>query len=417
MSAVNQVDTIVVGAGISGLVCAHELAKAGLQCLVLEASDQVGGRIATDQCEGFLLDRGFQVFLTAYPEASRVLDYAALELGRFEPGALIRHKGKFHRFSDPWRRPQHFWSTATAPIGSLFDKLRIARFRSNSSRGSIEDLYARPEQTTLELLQSQGFTAEITDRFFRPFLGGVFLDHDLSTSSRMCEFVFRMFSQGEVTLPANGMRALPRQLAEQLPTDSLRTDCPVDSLKPGSVILKTGEQIDAQQIVLATDATTASRLLGQQDGKPGRQTLCIYFAADQPPLEEPILVLNGDGHGPINSLCVPSQVVAGYAPAGQSLISVSVGNRYDPGSVVEQVREQLLEWYGPKVEGWRHLRTYEIEYALPDQTPPALDPVVKSPLVSKGLYRCGDYCDTASINGAMAAGRRAAEMILSELGQ
>ncbi len=403
-------DVIIIGAGVSGLVCARRLSDRGVACQVLEASDEVGGRVRTDEVDGFLLDRGFQVFLTAYPEAQAVLDYQRLRLHRFAPGALIRWGGRFHRLEDPWRNPRHILATALSPAATLSDKLRIAGFRAHTTRGSLEDLYNRPEQTTIELLRERGFSDVVIRRFFRPFLGGVFLDPDLQTSSRLCEFVFRMFSLGDATLPSAGMGAIPRQLASQLPAGAVRLNCRVDRFEGHDVILASGERLSSRIVVVATEAPLARQLLGDHYPADGRGVTCLYFAADQPPVREPTLVLNGEGEGPINNLCVPSQVTASYAPPGQSLISVTVlGADHAADVLMERVQRQLQDWYGPAVAAWRHLRSNVIKYALPQQSPPALKPVAKSANVRDGVVMCGDHCDTASINGAMASGRRAAD--------
>ena len=406
----------MIGGGLAGLVCASNLHKLGISCQLLEASDQIGGRVRTDEVDGFLLDRGFQVFLTAYPEALATLDYEQLELCRFEPGAMIRYHGKFHRFSDPWRRPQHAISTALSPAGTLADKFRIASFRKHTTRGQLEDIYNRAEQTTIALLRQRGFSDVVIERFFRPFLGGVFLDGDLHTSSRMCEFVFRMFSQGDAALPARGMGEIPRQLARHLPPDVVRTNTAVESIEHTNVILSSGERLSARAVIVATPAPIARRLLGDPHPADGRSVSCLYFAAPQPPLKESILVLNGDGKGPINNLCVPSQVSSKYAPNGQSLVSVTVlGQDSDEQRLLEQVHAQLQEWFGTTAETWRHLKTYSISYALPAQSPPALQPVAKSTRHGEGVFVCGDHCDTGSINGAMASGRRAAEAVIEML--
>jgi phytoene dehydrogenase-like protein len=395
----------IIGGGLAGLCCARRLNESGVSFQLLEASDDVGGRARTDEVDGFLLDRGFQVLLTAYPEAQEVLDYDALNLARFAPGALVRYRGKFHRFADPWRSPRHVIATAISPIGTLLDKLRVARLRSRVCRGALDGLLERPETTTIDALRDAGFSAQIIEPFFRPFLGGVFLDHELVTSSRMFEFVFRMFASGEATLPSQGMGAIARQLADQLPEASLRTGASVESLDGTTVRLTTGEVLEAGAVVVACEAPGAAKLLGDTSPPSGQSVTCLYFAADRPPVAERILVLNGDGDGPVNNLCVPSKVAPTYAPENQSLVSVTVLGT-PSGDVEAEVREQLQNWFGAEDR---------IPYALPSQIPPALSPVAKSVARGNDIFLCGDYLDTASIQGAMISGRRAAESVLSSI--
>ncbi len=410
-------ETIIVGGGLAGLSCAQRLNEAGKSTQILEASDQVGGRARTDKVDGFLLDRGFQVLLTAYPAAKRLLDYEKLDLRRFEPGALVRYQGKFHRFADPWRRPRHFLATALSPIATIGDKLRVARLKRRVCHGSLEQLYQLPETTTDARLRDEGFSNRIIEHFFRPFLGGVFLEAELQTSSRMFDFVFRMFAEGEAALPAQGMGQMARQVSDTLPAETIKTNARVKNIVKNLVKLESGEALTAENIVVASDAPAAARMLGDRSLTNWHQVTCVYFAADQPPIEEPILVLNGEKAGPINNLCVPSQVAQSYAPNGQSLVSVSVlgiHNSGADGSMLNRVVQQLVEWFGDGVKDWRHLKTYEIPLALPDQSPPALTPVSKPSKREEGIYLCGDYLDTASIQGAIVSGQRAADCILNQ---
>ncbi len=317
------VDVLIVGAGLAGLTCARQLQAEGVSCLVLEAADAVGGRIRTDQVDGYLLDRGFQVFLSSYPEPKRWLDLERLQLKRFASGARVRYRGRFYDLADPWRRPWTALGSLVSPIGTLTDKLRIARLRSISKRGSYEERMQDPEVTSHEYLKQLGFSRSMIDNFLRPFLGGIFLDRELNTSSRMLNFVFRMFSTGDACLPANGMQSIPEQLASSLWPGTIRLNAPVAEIRPRSVTLQSGEKLMAFRIVVATEAPTAKRLLSMSGETKGRGVRCLYFAAEQAPFTEPILVLNGDGLGPINNLCVPSNVCASYAPPKQSLISVT----------------------------------------------------------------------------------------------
>ncbi len=415
MSA-SKPDVIVVGAGLAGLACALRLHEAGAAVRVLEASVGVGGRVRTDVVDGFRLDRGFQVLLTAYPETRRILDYAALDLRAFLPGALIRRAGRFHELSDPWRRPDRALRSLTAGVGTLLDRVRMARFRGRVRRGSLEDLFRRPETSAMERLQAEGFSAGMIEAFFRPFFGGILLDRSLSASSRMLEFVFRMMAEGDVAVPAGGMGAIPEQMAGRLPEGTVRLGSRVAGVSPREVRLESGETMAADAVVVATEGPEAARLLGLP--APGsRPVTCLYFAAERAPVEEPILVLDGDGAGPVNNLCFPSQLAPSYAPPGATLVSASVvgGAASDAGddALEAAVRAQMEAWFGPEVRDWRHLRTDHVRHAQPEQRPGALEPVERPVRLESGLFVCGDHRDTASLHGAMRSGRRAAEAVLA----
>lgn len=440
-----EIDAVIVGAGLAGLCCAREIHQRGGRFLLVDAADRVGGRVRTDIVDGFRLDRGFQVLLTSYPEVRRVLDLEKLRLSPFRPGAFVRCNGRFYEMADPWRRPVAAVKSLWSPIGTLSDKLRVAKLRNDSMRGTIEERWNDTETSTLELLRGYGFSPSMIDRFFKPFLGGIFLDPSLTTSSRMLRFVFRMFSTGDACLPAEGMEAIPKQLASELPPGSIRTQTTVAQVLPGSpstVVLSTGESIQSKAVVIATDGPTASALLGKPKTQSGQSVTCMYFSAPSSPVDRPILVLNGDGGGPINNLCVPTDVTESYGglqselrnhdkaaskPNGgnssnnsmehnRSLISVTTLNvAEDPERLRAAVVEQLTRWYGEIVSKWKHLKTYNIPYALPTQFPSSLTPPQRTVRVQPSLYVCGDHVDNASINGAMVSGYRAADALMQEI--
>jgi len=410
-------DVLIIGGGLAGLCCALQLHQSGISFQVLEGSDGVGGRVRTDKVEGFLLDRGFQVLLTAYPEARRVLDYDALQLRPFYPGALIRYKKSFYRFADPWRHPIDGMMGLLSPIGSFSDKLRVRKLRQQVLTGSLQDLYNRPETTTLQALRNLGFSENMIDRFFKPFIGGVFFDSNLGVSSRMFEFGFRMFSMGDTALPSNGMGAIPEQIAARLPEGTVRTEVWVESIQEDGVTLKSGEKIKAQAVVLATEGPEAGRLLGDKEKPGSRSVSCIYYESDNPPVSEPLLILNGEGKGPVNSLCCPSSVAPNYAPKGKCLVSVTViGNPDQTDQQLEMsVRAQLTEWFGRGVSAWRVLKTCRIHHALPLQVPPVSDPTSGSHRIRPGLFVGGEYHRAASIQWAMVSGRQAGEAVIDWL--
>lgn len=408
-------DVIVIGAGLAGLCCARGLREAGVDVLVLEASDDVGGRVRTDRVDGFVLDRGFQVLLTEYPEAQAVLDYNQLNLSAFYAGALVRFGGKFRRAADPWRHPIDASRSLFGPIGTLADKLHVARLRSRVIKPKLPALFAAPDVPSDKFLRLFGFSPKMVDRFFRPFFSGVFLEFQLQTSSRMLQFVYRMFATGDAALPAEGMGAIPRQLASSLPADRVRTRTEVAQIEGTTVVTALGERLRARAVVIATDAHAAAKLLGHVVPPPTRSVTCLYFAADKPPLHEPIIVMDADRLGPVNNLCVPSNVARSYAPPGASLISATclgIPEAAD-ADLAGRVRNQLRDWFGPAVNGWRHLRSYRIAHALPI-IEPQWEPEPKRADGQPGVYMCGDHCANASIQGAMASGRRMAEALIQK---
>jgi hypothetical protein len=317
--------------------------------------------------------------------------------------------------ADPTREPEEVFSTLLAPVTTFADKLRVLRLRERVCGPSLQQVLAHPETTTLQRLRELQFSDRIIFEFFRPFLGGIFLETGLVTSSRKFEFVFRMFSLGYAALPAAGIGAIPQQMAQRLRPGFLRTQGRVIGIDSSGVSLASGERIDCRKVVIATDKSEALRLLQRPSQHRTTAVTCLYYSAPQSPVKGPWLVLNGDGSGPINNLCVPTELHRSYAPQGLSLISVSVihpayRSRPDLESLV---RDQLTGWYGSPVSRWRHLRTCEIDCALPLQAPPALTPVEKPVKLTEGLFWCGDHAGIVSIEGAIESGIRAAEAVSS----
>ncbi|MEY5010396.1 MAG: hypothetical protein RLZZ253_1535 [Verrucomicrobiota bacterium] len=412
MSAAEKM-VLIVGGGLAGLACAVRLHAAGVRPLIFEGSDGVGGRVRTDPLDGFLLDRGFQVFLDAYPEAGELLDKESLDLRAFRPGALIHQTSGMERVMDVFREPRHLLESALSPVGSFADKLRVAGLRLRLMGRSTQEIAGHEDMTTESYLQRAGFSAAMIDGFFRSFYGGIFLERELQTSSRMFEFTFKMFSQGRATLPAKGMGEIPRQLAARLSPAAIRLGAPVTQIQPGGIALQSGEKFQGDAVVVATDATTAAELVPAAGavGAVWRSVTCLYFAANRSPLGEAIIALDGTGAGLVNNVCVPSDLAPEYAPRGQALVSVSVLGSVDPDDLEARVLAELEGWFGRQVREWRHLRTYRIERALPRQSPGTgfTGPGFRE---QAGVYLCGDHNWSASIEGAIHSGLRTADAIV-----
>ncbi len=402
----------IVGAGLAGLSCAVALHAAGVPVQVFEASDGVGGRVRSDHVDGFTLDRGFQVALTAYPEMHRQLDMAALDLQAFDPGALVWRNGRGVVVGDPFRRPSTALSTVTAPIGSLFDKARLGLLRHRLRSVHPVRLLQGPDESTRDALVDAGFSDTIIERFFRPLIGGIQLDPELGDSRRMFDVIFRMLADGDSAVPAAGMQAIPDQLAAKLPAGSIHLGARVTATSATSVALDDGDEIRAAAVVVATEGPTAARLLDLPDVE-SKSVGAVYFAARDAPISSKLVVLDGTGRGPVLNVAVMSNVAPAYAPDGRHLVVAALPGRI--GDDIERdARTQLRGWWGPIVDGWEHVRTYRIAHGQPGQRPP-FDPK-RSVRLDDGRFVCGDHRDTASIQGAMFSGRRCGLAVAAAIG-
>ena len=396
-----------MGAGMAGLACALTLHRSGVPFLLFDRDEKVGGRVQTDEVDGYRLDRGFQVLLTAYPEAKRFLDYEKLELKSCYPGSRVWYNGKFHQVSDPFRHPFDGVCSVFNPIGSFFDKLKVGMLRLGfkSPRHMPDDL------STIEALQGLGFSHSMIDRFWKPFMRGVFLENNLSTSVRKFEETFRLFAQGETTLPRRGIGEIPKQMAAQLPAEQLKLGHYVSEVHPQEIKTKDGKSWQGKAVVLATDFEITNQFLGVEGSEVEWNAVdCLYFGLPEKdlPLKMPILHLDGSGEGLINNLTFISALCE-CTPQGMALASASVIGRENLAidELVESARKQLVFWFGDSCKSWKNIQNYRIKRAVPS-CPIPIDWEMKI----NGIDRCGDYLGLPSIDSAMRSGRKVAEFII-----
>ncbi|RUA28499.1 MAG: FAD-dependent oxidoreductase [Bacteroidetes bacterium] len=409
---------IIIGAGIAGLTAAIELEKAGFKPTILEGSESIGGRVKTDNVDGHLLDHGFQVLLTAYPEAQHYLDYEKLNLKKFSPGALIiDSKNGNYSISDPLRQPISIFSMLFSPVGNFSDKLKIFQWNRALRKTSVDDIFNKDELTSLEFLRKKGFSETIISQFFKPFFGGIFLENELQTSSRMLEFVFKMFGEGYAAVPEKGMKQIPEMLASNLAQTEIKFNHRVEKVGLKKVSLENGEELDADVIIIATKA---DELLPQLSGQfSGDQFVTnLNFTSDIDPIGKSLIALIPDNRYLINNVSVMNNTSSFYAPEGSYLLSISVTQNYEENDkqLKKRILKELLEIF-PSLENavLEHLKTYYIDNALPiiDDFQNKMKP--SQTKIQDGIYLAGDYLLNGSINAAMASGRYAAHAVFEDL--
>lgn len=405
-------NVVVIGAGISGLIAAYELERAGIKPILLEASDRVGGRVTTDEVDGFLLDRGFQVLLTAYPEARRYLDFEILKLKKFYPGALILKPGGSFPISDPLRNLSEIFGMVFSPVGSLFDKLKIYKLTKYLQKKQIDDIFNTPNISTIQFLRDYGFSEKIIANFFKPFFKGIFLENELRTSARMFQFVFKMFGEGFAAVPENGMQAIPAYLESKLELTDLRLNTPVTKVEGQKVFLKNGEILDADKIIIAGKP---DYLLPQLKGQINsyHAVYNLYFSLEKSFLARPMIGLVADDKFLINNIVFMTDVSKTYSKKGKALLSVSVVKDVEtPENLVQLVAVELEAISGIKAEFFKHIKTYEIKEALPDVEEMKADLPFTNTKIHDHIFLAGDYLLNGSLNAAMTSGRKAAEALL-----
>ncbi|GAA2173614.1 NAD(P)/FAD-dependent oxidoreductase [Agrococcus versicolor] len=408
-------DVIVVGAGLAGLRAALRLALAGLDVVVLEASDGVGGRQRTDAVDGFLLDRGFQVLNPAYPAVQRWVDVDALEMRSFPVGVRVRREHGLAELAHPLRHPSRLPATLASGLLDPRELVALARW---AVPGIVRPraVVGGTDATLAEAWRRIGVDGRLTREVLEPFLAGVVADDAGATSDAFVRLLVRMFALGRPGLPARGIQALPEQLAARIADQDGRVvlDRRVERIAQEGAGVRVdvagGAPALADAVVVAVGPESAGALV--EVATPvtrGLQTW--WFDAPSSPTRSRMLHLDGTRSGPILHTSVVSGTAPAYAPRGRHLVEATCLL----GDATEAVvRAQLAHVWGTSVDAWRLLRRDDVRHALPAQEPPLRTRATAR--VGERTYVAGDHRDTASIQGALVSGDRVAGAVIADLG-
>lgn len=402
----NQNTIYIIGAGVSGLIAAYELEQAGHKPIIIEQADDVGGRVKTLHRNGYPLDFGFQVLLSAYPLANQYLDMDALKLQKLESGALIYANGQSYQIGDPLRNWKVLLPTLLANVGSISDKLKILRLNNRLKQKSLEEIFETPETTTHAYLENFGFSDKIIQRFFRPFFAGIFLEPDIRTSSRMFEFVYKMFGEGYATVPRDGIGAISAQLKGKLKNTEFRFNTEVSEVTNDQILLKTGEKFDHGGTIITGNASALIHNMRNQETE-WKSCLCLYFEVDKTNIPEHTIALVADSGNLSNNLYAYTD-----NKSGKNILSVTA-LEYDGKTnqeMVERITKEVRQFTGARQV--THIESFQIDQALPDIQNLHMTAEPSESKLADNIFLAGDYLFNGSLNAAMESGRLAAQGIL-----
>lgn len=413
-------EVVVVGAGVAGLAAARHLSAAGLEVVVVEASDGVGGRVRSDVVGAFRVDRGFQLVNPAYPEVEKVMDVEALDLQPFDAGVAVHRGGRVDAVRDPRRHPTALLEALRFPLGSAKEKAALVKWALTSlSTGDLKS----PDSGWSDGLDRAGVHGELRWSLVEPFLAGVLGEVDGTTSRRFVDLLVRTFVRGTPGLPAAGVQAVPDQLAAGLPAGSVVTGVEVRHVGhgPRSLVVETvAGGLSTRAVVVATDGHAAGHIVPGFGVERSHGLSTFWFAAPVSPApasRSRLLHLDGDRTGPVVNTAVVSSVAPGYVLAAgdhRALIAATVLGEDTSAEVQTRVRAQLGRIYSTDASAWTLVAAQSIPNALP-----ALDAGFEGsrPVrVDEGVYVAGDHRENPSLQGALVSGRRAADAVLTGLG-
>jgi protoporphyrinogen oxidase len=403
----------IIGAGISGLVAAKVLEDKGYSPVIIEATDRVGGRIKTDIINGYQLDHGFQVLLTSYPEAKKYLDFKTLKLQKLLPGAAIFADNKMKVLGDPLRYFKFLMPTLLFNEATILDKIKIFKLSNLLKKKTINQIFKDNELSSLEYLKEFGFSNKFIENFFKPFFSGIYLEPNLKTSSRMFEFVYKMFNEGYASIPKSGMEAIPKQLKNQLKRTLFIFNKKVKYVKDGNIVFKDNSSLKSHFTIITSDP---SKLIPDLDVPKTQWKSCdtLYFETNKRIIEKPLIGLVPDKAALINNIFYTSCIKTSVS-GNNELISVTIVKDHNLvlNDLINEVQKELRDICG--IDKTTFLKHYSIIKALPEIKNIIYKSSKAKMIIDETIFLAGDIHLNGSLNAAMSSGEKAAKMVIQKI--
>lgn len=408
-------DVIIVGAGLTGLSAALKMEEAGMRYLLLEKDNQVGGKLQTEEIDGFILDRGFQTIYTSYPELSPILDFDSLNMRYFNEGSYIMKDGELHMFANPLKHPSNFGRILFSKITYHWDYFRLLKLRYNLNRLTEAEIFDKYEAKTSTVLRKRYFSKRIIQNVIQPLFSGIFLEDNLVTSRRSFEFFYQMMNKGKTGIPANGMAEIPKQLLSKLKPENVRLNAEVQQVAGQTVTLASGEKLSAKEIIVTVPAPIANKVVSNSTNFEYCSTTCLYFKSPKNHGKSKMVFSNANKVKLVNNVAIMSNIAPERAPEGYQLIQCSINGlpTADDATLVKEVLKELAPYF--KTQHWELIKTYRIKEAIPDQTSVLGTITRQQNKVDDHIWLAGDYFMYGSSNAAVKGGRLISSFVLEEM--
>lgn len=410
---------VIIGTGVAGLAAGIYIKRSGnFDVTFIEASDKPGGRLKSENIDGFILDYGFHIFFTANNIANELLNIDDLNLKYFDSGALIIKKHNYRKIYDPFKHPKYFLKSLFSEIGTINDKINIIKRRIELKNMSIDKVFDKYEVKTSSILKKRKYSSNIIKNLFKPFFSYLFMENELTTSRRMFEFYLKLLAEGKMAIPNNGIEEIAKQMASNFDINDFRFNCKAKAIENDKLLLENGETIEADAFVVATDFNGLySKIKNAESINLHRSVTCFYFSANKKPFKEKLICVNANDPKLVNSIAVLSNISHSYAPKGKVLIAVTILGiaTIDEELLENEIKDEISNVFGSQVYEWKKIKAYKIDYAIPNQDFVLGKRQITEIKSGNNVYICGDHLLNGTVYGAMKSGKTAAELLQKDL--